>query len=377
LYTFTKKSLNELFSGENLPDYSVIVTEIREENGEIAQDDYLAEVLNASINLMTASLVAHYCERSGNLIICFLNYNASVFSIRSFVGSLRQTMYSLSQSKHSTVCYSEGLQDRKQLIDEFIFLTDSVRYGMLLGSYRPLTGRLLHSMECSDHMLPAGIAATIMKKLDDKNYDEVIELFREAEGRFIDMPGEEMVYSFSEMMNYISEVCVVMKLFFAKQNYHYPFMDENLLTSLYKSNGCAGVIRQICNCLLKYCANFRSVPVSERENRNMQEILKYIEDNLSTVSLSGTASHFGITDAYLCRLFKKNMEVNFTDYIKEKKLEAALLLLQGNEKKTVSAISQAVGIKSQSYFQNLFKSKYGITPEEYRRRYRINSEKYL
>ena len=374
MYTFTKKSFNDLFSGENLPDYSVIITEIREENGKIAQEDYLAEVLNASINLMTASLVAHYCERSGNLIICFLNYNASVFSIRSFVGSLRQTMYSLSQSKHSTVCYSEGLQDRKQLIDEFIFLTNAVRYGMLLGSYRPLTGKLLHSMENSDRILPVGISEALTRKLEDKNFDEVIDLFHETEGRFIDMPGGEDVCSFSEMMNYISEVCVAMKLFFAKQNYHYPFMDENLLTTLYKNNGCAGVIRLLCNCLVKYSTNFRSVPASEREKRNMQDLLKYIEENLPTVSLSGAASHFDITDAYLCRLFKKNMEVNFTDYVKEKKLEAALRLLQGDEKKTVSAISQAVGIKSQSYFQNLFKNKYGVTPEAYRKRFRLDKD---
>ena len=85
-----------------------------------------------------------------------------------------------------------------------------------------------------------------------------------------------------------------------------------------------------------------------------------------------TATAQEIHEAF--ELFKKNMEVNFTDYIKEKKLEAALLLLQGNEKKTVSAISQAVGIKSQSYFQNLFKAKYGVTPEAYRKRFRADKD---
>ncbi|MCR5823843.1 MAG: AraC family transcriptional regulator [Lachnospiraceae bacterium] len=372
MFNFTKTDPDELFLDSSLSDYSVIVTEIRDENGAVVTDDYLTEILNACSNLMNASFVDHYCEKAGNMIICFLNYNSSVFSIRSFVGSLRQTMYSISQKNRSYVCYAEDLQDKNQLYNECIFLINAVRYGILLGGSRPFTSTLLHRLEQSTEKLPRDIAFSIMQELNDKKYDKIITEFGQMERSFLNIFEGGVSYPFPEMMNYISEICTALRLFFEKQDYHFTFMDEDIFTILYKNNGCAGLIRLLSGSLEKYRANFSLRPSSEREQKNMDDILAHIADNLATATLSETAAHFDLTDAYLCRLFKKNMGVNFTEYIKEKKLETALRLLQGDEKMTVSAISQAIGMKSQSHFQNVFKNEFGITPEAYRRNYRLN-----
>ncbi len=371
MLNFTKRSINDLFSEDSLPDYAVIVTELRNRNGRFASEDHLNEALTACSNLMTASYVNHYCEKADQMILCFLNYNASVFSIRSFVGSLRQTMYSISQQNRSYVCYAEDLQDRHQMLDECFFLINAVRYGILLGASRPLTSVLLHRLEKSNLEMVRNITFVLYNDLTEKKYDQIIDYLGQAERTFLNLTDGGEPYAFPEMMNYISGLFTVFCLFFQKQNYHFPFMDENIFTLLYQNNGCAGLIKVFAESLAGYRNNFISVPVSEREQKNMQDILAHISNNLATATLSETASHFALTDAYLCRLFKKNMGLNFTEYVKEKRLETALRLLQSDEKKTVSAISQAVGMKSQSYFQNLFKSKYGITPEEYRKSYRL------
>lgn len=58
-------------------------------------------------------------------------------------------------------------------------------------------------------------------------------------------------------------------------------------------------------------------------------------------------------------------------YITQAKLEEAKLLLAYSDK-PLPAISNTLYFSSQSYFQNLFKKQYGVTPLEYRKQHRKN-----
>lgn len=69
---------------------------------------------------------------------------------------------------------------------------------------------------------------------------------------------------------------------------------------------------------------------------------------------------------YLCHVFKKYTGVTMTEYLNEIRLNYALGMIQ-NTNKTVSAIAQYLGFSSISYFNVIFKQKYGITPKELRK----------
>lgn len=372
MFNFTKTSLNDLFAEGSFPDYSIIITAIKNRQGETPSEAEINEILTACSNLMSASYINHYCEKSGTLIVCFLNYDSAVFSIRAFVGSLRQTMYTISRKNRSYVCYSEGLQDRRKVSEETVFLMEAVKYGYILGSAIPYTGSLLHRLNDSRTTFPFNLPSLLYDDLVEKKYDRVIDYLSRQEQNFTNLFDNGDAYDYNGIIAYVAEMLTVFKLFFTKQNYEFSFAKKNIFDLLFDVNGCAGLMRLFADSVTKYRDNFMRIPASEREQRNMREILNHISENLSTVSLSETAAHFDLTDAYLCRLFKKNMGMNFTEYLKEKRLETALRLLQGDEKMTVSAISQAIGMKSQSHFQNVFKNEFGITPENYRRNYRLN-----
>lgn len=64
--------------------------------------------------------------------------------------------------------------------------------------------------------------------------------------------------------------------------------------------------------------------------------------------------------------FKKETGETLGRYITKAKLEEAKLLLAYSDK-SLPAISNTLYFSSQSYFQNLFKKQYGVTPLEYRR----------
>ena len=63
--------------------------------------------------------------------------------------------------------------------------------------------------------------------------------------------------------------------------------------------------------------------------------------------------------------FKKELGFNISSYIMRRKLEEAKSLLTYSDK-TVSEISEYLCFSSQSYFQNVFKAKYGMTPKKFR-----------
>lgn len=73
---------------------------------------------------------------------------------------------------------------------------------------------------------------------------------------------------------------------------------------------------------------------------------------------------------YLCCIFKKYMGVTMTEYLNETRLNHSLNLIQ-NTNSNISWIAQELGFSSVSYFNVIFKKKFGITPKELRNNYSI------
>ena len=73
---------------------------------------------------------------------------------------------------------------------------------------------------------------------------------------------------------------------------------------------------------------------------------------------------------YLCHVFKKYMGVTMTEYLNDIRLNYALELLN-NTSITISNIAQHLGFSSVSYFNVIFKKKYGTSPKELRKNKRI------
>jgi AraC-like DNA-binding protein/ligand-binding sensor protein len=93
---------------------------------------------------------------------------------------------------------------------------------------------------------------------------------------------------------------------------------------------------------------------------------QYIEEHhTDELSLGQVATAVHTSTFYFCKLFKRITGVNFTEYVSRVRAEKAKNLLL-NPNLRISEIAYAVGFKSLTHFNRIFKKIVGQSPTEYR-----------
>lgn len=110
-------------------------------------------------------------------------------------------------------------------------------------------------------------------------------------------------------------------------------------------------------------------------SKQIVHAISYISDHLhGRIKIEDVANHLSLSVAYISRLFKKETGMVLSEYINIKKIESASSMLQFS-KYTDLEISTMLGFSSQSYFIKIFKRYTGMTPKEYKSRYRFSDLK--
>ncbi|MBP1990109.1 helix-turn-helix domain-containing protein [Paenibacillus eucommiae] len=108
----------------------------------------------------------------------------------------------------------------------------------------------------------------------------------------------------------------------------------------------------------------------EKKGSYIHEVIKLVEENSgSELSLSYAADQLGITPAYLSRIFKEKMGMNFLEFLTNARVEKSKKLLKETDWK-IKEISSLTGYSNVNYFIRIFKEMTGMTPREYRNMYK-------
>ncbi len=103
-------------------------------------------------------------------------------------------------------------------------------------------------------------------------------------------------------------------------------------------------------------------------NKVIHEAVTYIHKNYrENVKLSDVAKYVGMNESYLSRLFKKNLNINFVDYLNQIRIQQAKELLN-NPELLISDIAYQVGYSNENYFSRVFKAVEGISPRQYQKK---------
>lgn len=116
----------------------------------------------------------------------------------------------------------------------------------------------------------------------------------------------------------------------------------------------------------------RAIELRDRESDNqsrkiLKKALDYIEENYTqeSLSLNTVAGEIHVSANYFSAVFSQMMEVTFTEYVTQKRMEKAKKLLRQTGRHT-GDIALEVGYKDPHYFSFVFKKTQGCTPREYR-----------
>lgn len=105
---------------------------------------------------------------------------------------------------------------------------------------------------------------------------------------------------------------------------------------------------------------------SPAKNQVITDIMDYINDHLrEDISIDDICLHLHISKYYACHLFKKITDMTIMQYILQRRLSIAKMLLHSTEL-PVSEIAMQLGFSNFSVFSRTFKEYELKTPTQYR-----------
>lgn len=110
-----------------------------------------------------------------------------------------------------------------------------------------------------------------------------------------------------------------------------------------------------------------SARISTEDSQRLMLMLRYIQDHYAEKLSLETLAQVVHTSSKECeRCFKRQIKLSPFEYIMEYRLEKARSLILQMPRLHITEIGQQCGFATTSYFGKCFRSKYGVSPREYR-----------
>lgn len=119
--------------------------------------------------------------------------------------------------------------------------------------------------------------------------------------------------------------------------------------------------------VMDFCQRTAATKTPEGLSEELHRCMTYIRNNTDQViSIADVAAQINRSESYTIRKFKEELGITVGEYITGCKIEVAKRLLAYSDK-SLAEISFYLCFSSQSYFQNVFKKRIGVTPMQYRK----------
>lgn len=119
----------------------------------------------------------------------------------------------------------------------------------------------------------------------------------------------------------------------------------------------------------QFLAHMDRLQEQNKRYRMIYDACHYIETHLTEhFEIGDISGRFGYSDYYFSKIFREATGKSMHEYIMEKKLEQAKLLLCDTEK-SIQEISDELAFNNRNYFHKCFKKYTGLSPRQYRDRH--------
>jgi len=292
-------------------------------------------------------------------VITIINHEIAI-SIREFVNKMPSILSNFTNCKFN-IYYTAPFSSKDKAVDAYPRLRNIMKYSLLYNYPNILSLDKLEKVDNNTKAVDTMVLDTIKNYLMELDIDKLIDYLKEKI-HSIRTNG----YSYNQTIDYLNMVFCSIKNYFMDKSLEYDFDSGSILEQLNQLNSleeCINIIEQTLN-------TYKDILVENNalsNKKNMDSILRFIDDNIEEVTLSAVADEFNITSAHLSRTFKDNMGINFSEYVTEKKLIRATELLKENTDYSIADIANKLGYNTASYFSSKFKDRFGVTPGNYKK----------
>lgn len=139
-----------------------------------------------------------------------------------------------------------------------------------------------------------------------------------------------------------------------------------------KMDSCT-TIRQVADLHHTMAKDFTGKMILQKKSsilsKPVMQCVDYIYAHIKErITIQDLAEYTGMSANYLSRVFKQNLGVSISDYIRQLKIEKATHLLRYSDRPIID-IANYFSFSSQSHFIQSFESFIGMTPKKYRDKY--------
>lgn len=144
-------------------------------------------------------------------------------------------------------------------------------------------------------------------------------------------------------------------------------LSDSYIQEIEKMSNTAAITQLSGTAVFDFTKRVADAKIPKGMSLEIFKCIQYISNHINQpISVDRIAHSLNMDRSTLSKKFKRELGFNISSYIMRRKLEEAKSLLRYTDK-SISEISEYLCFSSQSYFQNVFKKKYGMTPNEFRK----------
>lgn len=182
---------------------------------------------------------------------------------------------------------------------------------------------------------------------------------------FSDDPIQNLKYLFVTDITIIARVCVENGMELEKSFR----MSEYYVHTLDNLTDRSDILNLYSQMVINYVRHMKQQRQRASLPKPVKECLNYIYSNVrDRITIEDLAEYTNTSTNYISKLFKDELGISASDYIRNMKLDAAKTLLRMTDYSMVE-ITNYLSFSSQSHFIQLFQKDTGMTPKKYRELY--------
>ena len=186
-----------------------------------------------------------------------------------------------------------------------------------------------------------------------------------GKGRLSVSPLQNLKYHFVVCVSLISRFCVDAGM---EMEQSYGLSDRYIQELDHVTSG--EELETIYDTMVRdYAGRMKILRQKAGLSKHMTDCMNYIHSHLrDRITIKDLAEYTGTSAGYISRLFKEEMDISASDYIRNTKLESAKNMLRYSDH-SLAEIADFYSFTSQSHFSQLFLKETGLTPKKYREKY--------